>query len=293
MNEAPEGLLSIGDLAERSGISRHTIRVWERRYGKPEPIRLPSGHRRYTEDHLRWLRRVAEALARGHRPSALMALRDADIDRILVSTVAPARDEWVPAVLELVRGFREGELRKRIARGLGGGAKAFLAGRLQSLLEEVGRAWADGRLAIRHEHFLSEIVEGALRAYRAAHRPRRPRLRILLATLPGERHSIGIQMAAVAVEEAGAEALVLGVETPLTEIAAGARETKADAVAIGVSLAMGGIAADRTLAALLPSLGENVRLVAGGAGSRGPGRGARGVEYVDSLDALREWVRRS
>ena len=42
-----------------TGIGRDTLRVWERRYGRPEPIRLPSGHRRYTAEQIRWLRRVA------------------------------------------------------------------------------------------------------------------------------------------------------------------------------------------------------------------------------------------
>lgn len=167
----------------------------------------------------------------------------------------------------------------------------FLTGRLQPLLEEVGRAWADGRLAVRHEHFLSEIVEGTLRSYRASCRPRRAGKRIILETLPGERHSAGLQMAAVAVEAAGAEAMVLGVDAPLEEIAAAARERKSHAVGIGISLAKGGIAADRALADLRGLLEPDVRLVAGGAGARGPGRGPRGVEYVNSLDELGAWVR--
>jgi methanogenic corrinoid protein MtbC1 len=233
---------------------------------------------------------VAEALARGHRPSALMTLGDGEIDRILASSAVETGGEWVPATIDLVRRFREDEIRRRIGRGLGGGAMPFLTGRLMALLEELGRLWADGRLAIRHEHLLSEIVDGALRAYRSTHRPRLARLRMLLATLPGERHSTGLQMAAVAVETVGAEAVVLGVDTPLEEIAAGAREAKADAVGIAVSLANGGIVADRALSALRALLGANVRLVAGGAGARGPGRGPRGVEYADSLDALCAWV---
>ncbi|MET0997878.1 MAG: DICT sensory domain-containing protein [Marmoricola sp.] len=41
--------LTIGELAERSGISPATLRVWESRHGFPVPHRLASGHRRYTE----------------------------------------------------------------------------------------------------------------------------------------------------------------------------------------------------------------------------------------------------
>jgi DNA-binding transcriptional MerR regulator len=43
-------LLTIGDLASRTGVRVATLREWERRHGFPAPAeRLPSGHRRYTD----------------------------------------------------------------------------------------------------------------------------------------------------------------------------------------------------------------------------------------------------
>lgn len=44
-----DAALSIGDLAERTGLSTATLRMWETRHGFPVPERLPSGHRRYRE----------------------------------------------------------------------------------------------------------------------------------------------------------------------------------------------------------------------------------------------------
>jgi DICT domain-containing protein len=41
--------LSIGDLARRTGIGVSTLRAWEARHGFPVAQRLPSGHRRYSE----------------------------------------------------------------------------------------------------------------------------------------------------------------------------------------------------------------------------------------------------
>ena len=41
--------LTIGDLADRTGVSPATLRVWEQRHGFPSPTRLESGHRRYAE----------------------------------------------------------------------------------------------------------------------------------------------------------------------------------------------------------------------------------------------------
>jgi len=44
------GTLTIGDLAERTGLSTATLRMWESRHGFPVPRRLDSGHRRYSEE---------------------------------------------------------------------------------------------------------------------------------------------------------------------------------------------------------------------------------------------------
>ena len=55
--------LSIGDIASRAGVGEGTLRMWEARYGFPTPRRLPSGHRRYSEQDLE---RV-HAVLRGRR----------------------------------------------------------------------------------------------------------------------------------------------------------------------------------------------------------------------------------
>ncbi|CAN5475639.1 hypothetical protein BH10ACT10_BH10ACT10_03430 [soil metagenome] len=41
--------LTIGHLAERTGVPPGTLRSWESRYGFPRPNRLERGHRRYIE----------------------------------------------------------------------------------------------------------------------------------------------------------------------------------------------------------------------------------------------------
>jgi DICT domain-containing protein len=51
--------LSIREIARETGVSEGTLRMWETRYGFPEPERLPSGHRRYSEDDILQVRQVA------------------------------------------------------------------------------------------------------------------------------------------------------------------------------------------------------------------------------------------
>jgi DNA-binding transcriptional MerR regulator len=50
--------LAIKDVAERTGITAATIRMWEQRYGFPTPSRTASGYRVYTDDDVDVLRRV-------------------------------------------------------------------------------------------------------------------------------------------------------------------------------------------------------------------------------------------
>jgi DICT domain-containing protein len=50
--------LAIKDVAEQTGLAAGTIRMWEQRYGFPEPERTPSGYRVYTPDDVELLRRV-------------------------------------------------------------------------------------------------------------------------------------------------------------------------------------------------------------------------------------------
>ncbi len=59
-------LLTIGDLAGRTGVPPGTLRSWESRYGFPQPVRLAGGHRRYAESDVGAVREVLR-----HRDSGL------------------------------------------------------------------------------------------------------------------------------------------------------------------------------------------------------------------------------
>ncbi|GAB3036401.1 hypothetical protein GCM10011376_17330 [Nocardioides flavus (ex Wang et al. 2016)] len=49
MDPSSRATLSIGDLADRTGVPISTLRSWEKRYGFPQPARQGGGHRRYDE----------------------------------------------------------------------------------------------------------------------------------------------------------------------------------------------------------------------------------------------------
>jgi len=68
-------LFSIGEVAAIVGLSRHTIRAWERRH-QLHPRRTASGQRRYTPDDVALLMHVKHAVTR-HRLSLKVAFGSA------------------------------------------------------------------------------------------------------------------------------------------------------------------------------------------------------------------------
>lgn len=69
----PDDLLTIGSLAERTGLSPATLRTWEQRHGFPVPQRLGSGHRRYLESDVAAVDRVVRRREAGVRLDVAIA----------------------------------------------------------------------------------------------------------------------------------------------------------------------------------------------------------------------------
>lgn len=62
--------LTIGEVADRTGVSVATLRVWETRHGFPVPQRRASGHRRYADGDVATIREVLRLRETGVRLDA-------------------------------------------------------------------------------------------------------------------------------------------------------------------------------------------------------------------------------
>ena len=83
--------LSIGDLAERTGLNPATLRMWESRHGFPVPQRLESGHRRYSEEDVEAIRAVVRHKDAGTRLELAIARAMADAEPAAPSIYAALR----------------------------------------------------------------------------------------------------------------------------------------------------------------------------------------------------------
>jgi DICT domain-containing protein len=83
--------LTIREVAARTGIPAVALRMWENRYGFPEPTRLASGHRRYCEDDIERIERV---------------VRERDGGMSLPAAVERAQRDSAPADTSVYAGLR-------------------------------------------------------------------------------------------------------------------------------------------------------------------------------------------
>lgn len=302
--EDAEGRLSIGALARATGIPVETIRTWERRYAFPQPFRKPSGHRVYPLAAVSRLRRIADAIALGHRPAEVVPLSEASLETLLASvSTRPPSDlpaRGIPAVPagtpEEVRGLMaavaafdgpalQGALERQWAVQ---GPLGFLASTATPFLEAIGTAWREETIGIRHEHFASARLGDFLRAARRPYEERARGPRAALLTLPDEQHEIGLLMAALVFAYSGWRVLYLGPNTPPEQAASLARDAALGVVAVSISAAYPAAEATagvRTLRRLLP---RGVPLVVGGQGA--PDLELRQLERMGDLGQLVEWA---
>ncbi|HEY7793774.1 MAG TPA: DICT sensory domain-containing protein [Gaiellaceae bacterium] len=84
-------LLTIGQMARRTGVSVPTLRAWEDRYGFPRPVRLGSGHRRFTETDCDVVGAVVRLRGGGLSLEAAIARATADAERPPTSLFASLR----------------------------------------------------------------------------------------------------------------------------------------------------------------------------------------------------------
>jgi len=291
-------LWPMGAVTRRTGIGEHTLRAWERRFGFPLPVRLPSGHRRYTTEQVRRVLLIAEALRCGNRAGEVVPLPVERLEELLRQSgrVDEASGElvpdWLERVLEAARSFdRETLVRELQHSAATLGLLRFLQERVEPVMVEVGRAWARGDLQIRHEHFISEVVDDTLRGLRGSLGAAAGGRPVVLAGLPGEPHRMGLQIAALVVAAAGRSEAILGVNTPVEEVVGAA--VALDAAAVGLSVSQYGASAEAVAAVadIRRRLPARTRLWLGGAGARGLEGLPVNVQVVDTLERLERALR--
>ena len=121
----------------------------------------------------------------------------------------------VDAVVEALRADDIAGVRSLLrAAAVSLGPRAFVTEIAHPLAVRVGELWARGFLEVRHEHVASACLTSQLHLLLGALEDGDRSPSVLLATLPGEPHLLGLDMVAVYLAANLAAPHVLGADTP-------------------------------------------------------------------------------
>jgi DNA-binding transcriptional MerR regulator len=193
-----KSVFTISDLENLTGISAHTIRIWERRYNLLSPDRTDTNLRRYTNSDLRKLLNIAALQKQGEKISRLALLSDKEMENRICELHQPD-DDILPgingfklAMLEFDRfGFERTYAKLSATMGFEDLYKKVLI----PLMIELGKLWQAGAICPAHEHFISNLIRQKLyseieKISKAATEQNDPWIRVLFLP-PNEMHELG------------------------------------------------------------------------------------------------------
>ncbi len=283
---------SISTVERDTGLSKDTLRVWERRYGFPQPSRDGNGERVYPADQLEKLRVIRRLMDSGLRPGKVVAASLSELQAHLQAlpqrAARTAREATAADIaLQLLKAYQVAELRQHLTLELMRcGLQRFVIEVVAPLNELVGDAWIDGRIQIFEEHLYAEQIQHLLRQAIGSLTQMTQGPRVLLTTLPGEQHKLGLLMAEACLAVEGARCISLGVETPAWDIVQAARAHHVDIVGLSFSQAMSVNVARAGLIDLRKRLDRANALWAGGTIWQRVPKPVPGVTAIASLAAI-------
>lgn len=253
-------MYSIKAVSQATGLTVETLRAWERRYGVVVPQRDATGRRVYTPEDVIRLRRLREATDRGHPIGRLSQLPAEALTGLLNQSPGgpdAASTALVERILEAAQQFRAAECEQALTLAIASlPPQQLITDVLTPLLREVGERWHRGDFAIAQERLVSTTVRRHIGLVLDTYDRGARGNGIVFATLPGERHELGLLMSALTCASRGFRTHYLGADVPAEEIARFARAVNASAVAVSV-----------VLLELLPTLPQQLQALVAGLGT--------------------------
>lgn len=274
-------LYPIRAVAERTGLSAHVIRAWEKRYDAVRPHRTDTNRRLYSEHDVERLTLLHRLTTHGHSISNVAPLDDDEL-RARLEDVSERRTRSRSAndgigteienLLERCRTAVETYDRAALEEILLSAQVELTEPQLMDeflgpLLNWIGNEWHDGHLRVAQEHVASAGIRNFLGNQQLLQSSNPNGDVIVVATPSDQQHEFGALMAALVAASQGWRVVYLGSRVPPQETAAAAIKTKARVVAISITSSEKASLTHReidTLGALLP---DGVSVIIGGAGA--------------------------
>lgn len=235
---------SIRAVSQRTGLSPHVIRIWEKRYRAVEPDRTATNRRLYSESDVERLSLLHAATVSGHSIGLIAQLPTAHLRQLLArSTNAVSVRNSEPRTPEALRTLCVAAIRdldhyelERILRGaaMQEGTQGLLQKLIAPLAEDLGSLWQRGEITAAHEHFASAVIRGFLGELAKLFALSSSAPMLVVGTPAGQLHELGAVIASAAATAHGWRVTYVGASLPAPDFAGAALRTEARAVALSL-----------------------------------------------------------
>jgi len=197
------GIYTIQQVADMTGLSKQVIRKWEERYGIIQPERLENGYRVYSQEDVKALLKMKLLSEQGHSlKQAVPLVKEGkavpEVSLVKGEEKSPHFDQWNEYVLRLLeKGMHcdEVELNLILQQAYHHlGLEIFLTDIVVPFLKEVGRKWGNQEWDEYQESVSSLVVRDFLVQIRRNYPYRASAPFVLGACLPYEHHEVPLHL---------------------------------------------------------------------------------------------------
>ena len=240
-----EYIYPIKVVVNKTGITAHVIRAWEKRYAAIEPGRTDTNRRLYCEDDIHRLELLGRLTKAGHSIGTIAKLPTEELEKLIgepkekASANIPgetgAKSLYLTSCLKAIEDLDEKRLEEILSRAsVALSQPELLREVLVPMINNIGDNWKNGSIRIYHEHLASAVIKTFLDNIRGVYKVEKNAPQIIIATPIGQMHELGALLVASAAASEGWRVTYLGANLPAEEIAAAVQQSKPKALALSL-----------------------------------------------------------
>lgn len=223
INKLDMSTYSMAQVETLTGISAHSLRIWERRYSFLRPRRTVTNIRYYSDKELVLLLNIGVLIRNGYKISKIDVMSDKERHEIItdiLSNVSQEIEDEINALTLSMIEMNEYEFNKVFRRRtMRNGLQATITDLIYPFLNHIGILWGTNKVIPAQEHFISNLIrQKIIAAIDSLPLPAPDAQRICMFLLDDEDHEIGLLLAAYMARDFGWKVYYMGQKMPVDNI---------------------------------------------------------------------------
>jgi MerR family transcriptional regulator, light-induced transcriptional regulator len=304
-------------VSQRTGLSPHVVRAWEKRYGAVEPNRSGTNRRLYSESDIARLNLLHALTQAGHSIGQIGRLSTAQLQKLTEQTISREtgmrhvlnddqlerdKDAWedethaaieqhLAAALDACRRMDQAKLEAVLDRAIVRLGYSGLIEKLAGpLITAIGEEWHEGNMTVAQEHAATVTIRAFIEKHVRQYPISNCEPTIVITTPAGQIHELGAILATAVAKKVGWNVVYLGASLPAAEIVGAVVQSGASALALSISYPADDPYLPTEFLTIRQLAGEDLTVFAGGRSAHAYARALEesNIALIDDLRSLRE-----